>query len=248
MHAAFSYGDPSSIYIFEKFGKKNIFYSIFTWHYNNIFNAADNADPGLPGKASRCYHNGMQKNRFFLWVLKMRGKGAPASAPVPRYVRQSALGAGVTVGLMALAQEYVGGEMAQLMLIGSFGATAAMIFGLPAAPYSQPRNVLGGHVIAAFFGVTGRLIGHALPSAVLGPALGCALAVGFTIWGMHRTRCFHPPGGATALIAVIGGEQVYALGYAYMFMPVGIGMIFLVLLGVLINNLFPGRRYPLSWW
>ena len=58
----------------------------------------------------------------------------------------------------------------------------------------------------------------------------------------------HSPGGATALIAVIGGTHIHELGFAYMIMPVGLGMLLLVLLGVLINNVFFGRRYPLYWW
>jgi len=58
----------------------------------------------------------------------------------------------------------------------------------------------------------------------------------------------NPPGGATALIAVIGDARIHELGFVYVFMPVGLGVLFLILLGVLINNLFPGRRYPLYWW
>jgi CBS-domain-containing membrane protein len=135
-----------------------------------------------------------------------------------------------------------GKELAGLMLIGSFGATAAMIFGLPFSPYAQPRNVIGGHLVAAVCGVTARELAGGLPW------LACGLAVACAVYLMHKTRCFHPPGGATALIAVIGGREVCALGYSYALMPVGAGMLFMVLLGTVINNLLPGRRYPMYWW
>ena len=73
-----------------------------------------------------------------------------------------------------------------------------MIFGLPVSPYAQPRNVLGGHLIAVVCGVAVRQLVGAVPW------LACGLAVACAAYVMHKTRCFHPPGGATALIAVIG--------------------------------------------
>lgn len=61
---------------------------------------------------------------------------------------------------------------------------------------------------------------------------------------MHMLRCLHPPGGATALVAVIGGAQVHALGYGYVLMPVGLNVMVMFVLALSLNNLFPGRRYP----
>jgi len=183
----------------------------------------------------------MHRNRYALYLAKMRGKGGHGDDPAPRFAWQSFAGAFIAVCLLAWLCEALG-SFAHLILIGSFGATATMIFGIPSSPYAQPRNVLGGHLLAALCGVSAwRLAGSV-------PWLACGLAVACAVYLMHKTRTFHPPGGATALIAVIGGAQVHALGFAYAVMPVGLGMLFLVLLGVLINNAFLGRRYPLHWW
>ena len=94
-----------------------------------------------------------------------------------------------------------------LFLVGSFGATAVLIYGAPLADFSQPRNLIGGHIISAIVGVA---IYQSVPAGV---ALTGALAVSISIAAMHLTATMHPPGGATALIAVIGGEKVHILGY-----------------------------------
>ena len=61
---------------------------------------------------------------------------------------------------------------------------------------------------------------------------------------MHLCRCMHPPGGATALAAVIGGEQINQLGYVYLFSPVLINCLIIFISAVIFNGLFPWRRYP----
>jgi CBS-domain-containing membrane protein len=195
----------------------------------------------------------MLRRRWKIYLLKMLGKGPSGDLPLPHSPRQSFLGTFAAVSLLAWISALFSSDIAELMLVGSFGATAAMIFGLPASPYAQPRNVLGGHLLAALCGVTALRLAESFPRpeffpASCGSAVTCGLAVACTVYAMHKTRSFHPPGGATALIAVIGGPQVHALGYVYVFVPVGIGMLCLVLLGALLNNLFSGRRYPLSWW
>ena len=182
----------------------------------------------------------MQRNRYLLYLAKMRGKPGQGGGPLPHAAWQSFAGAFLAVCLLAWLCEALG-SYARLMLIGSFGATAAMIFGVPESPYAQPRNVLGGHLLAALCGVIAWRLAANLPW------LACGLAVACAVYLMHTTRTFHPPGGATALIAVIGDARIHDLGFVYVFMPVGLGVLFLVLLGVLINNLFPGRRYPLYW-
>ena len=86
-----------------------------------------------------------------------------------------------------------------VMIIGSFGASAVLIYGAIKSPLAQPRNLLGGHVISALIGVTAfKLVEPNL-------WLAAALAVATSIAVMHATKTLHPPGGATALIAVISG-------------------------------------------
>ncbi|HBB40113.1 MAG TPA: hypothetical protein DC005_01450 [Proteobacteria bacterium] len=79
-------------------------------------------------------------------------------------------------------------------------------------------------------------------------SLARAVAVATAIAVMHALRCLHPPGGATALIAVIGGAKIHALGYLYALIPAGLGALVMLIIAVLVNNLAPTRRYPEYWW
>ena len=123
------------------------------------------------------------------------------------------------------------GDRASLFLIGSFGASAVLAYGAPQAPFSQPRNLIGGHCISALVGVSVYLL--------LGNQgiFACPLAVSLAIVAMQLTGTVHPPGGATALIAVIGGSTVHALSYWYVFCPVGLGACIMVAVAMVVNNL-----------
>lgn len=79
------------------------------------------------------------------------------------------------------------------------------------------------------------------------PWLAAALAVSIAIALMHLTKTLHPPGGATALIAVIGGDSVHQLGYLYVFVPAGLGALVMLIIALLVNNVAPNRRYPEFW-
>ena len=80
------------------------------------------------------------------------------------------------------------------------------------------------------------------------PWLAQAVAVATAIALMHATRTLHPPGGATALIAVIGSEEIHRLGFLYVLVPATVGPLILVAVGLLVNNIAPSRRYPEFWW
>ena len=128
----------------------------------------------------------------------------------------------------------------QLLVIGSFGASAVLLFAAPRAPFSQPRNLVGGHLISA---VAGIACYRYLPDLLFVPE---AAAVATAIALMMLTRTIHPPGGATALIAVIGPEAVRGLGWAYVF-PVLVGALLLMLVAIVSNNLLERGSYPDRW-
>lgn len=128
----------------------------------------------------------------------------------------------------------------QLLVIGSFGASAVLLFAAPRAPFSQPRNLVGGHLISAVVGVASY---RYLPDVLFVPE---ATAVATAIALMMLTRTIHPPGGATALIAVIGPEAVRGLGWAYVF-PVLVGALLLMLVAIVSNNLLERGSYPDRW-
>ena len=98
--------------------------------------------------------------------------------------------------------------MAQMtMIVGSFGATAVLLYGAPQAPFSQPRCVIGGHTVSALIGSAAAF---GLPPSVAAPA-----AVSGSLVAMMVTKTVHPPAGGTALIATLGGPKVQALGLMY---------------------------------
>jgi CBS-domain-containing membrane protein len=152
------------------------------------------------------------------------------------------LGGFIGVGAIGYAGQWLAlRNFDQLFLIGSFGATAVLLYCAPTVPYSQPRNVLGGHIISALVGVA---LWQYQPGALW---LTAALAVSCAMTAMQITRTLHPPGGATALIAVVGDGRIHDLGYLYAFVPIGLGATIMLLVALVVNNAPPNRRYPLSW-
>lgn len=128
-----------------------------------------------------------------------------------------------------------------VMLIGSFGASAVLIYGAIKSPLAQPRNLVGGHFLSALVGVTFFKL---FPDQTW---LASSLAVSTAIAVMHATRTLHPPGGATALIAVIGSAKIHNLGYMYAIAPVGLGAVAMLIVALVVNNLSKKRVYPEYW-
>ncbi|MES2743282.1 MAG: HPP family protein [Pseudomonadota bacterium] len=123
-----------------------------------------------------------------------------------------------------------------VVLIAPMGASAVLLFCLPASPLAQPWSVIGGNVISALVGIScARYLGD-------GPAVA-ALAGALAIGAMFALRCLHPPGGAVALTAVLGGPAIHAAGYGFAFAPAGANTLLLVAGAIVYNNL-SGKRYP----
>lgn len=150
----------------------------------------------------------------------------------------SFIGAFVGIGLIAFFQSYLLTDFESIFLIGSFGASSVLIYGAIQSPLAQPRNLIGGHLISALIGVT---VYKLLPNIIW---LTAPLAVSLSIVCMQITKTLHPPGGATALIAVIGSEKIKALGYIYVLSPVLTGSIILFIIALIFNNMTPDRQYP----
>lgn len=173
------------------------------------------------------------------YLGKMRGTAVSRAAPCWRDALWSWVGAfagmtgvGWLSGLLLDAHP--------LLMIGSFGATSVLLYAAPESPFAQPRNVLGGSVLSA-------LCGFAAWSLLGNTWVAAAVAVSTSILIMQLTHTLHPPGGATALIAVIGSNELHELGWIYAFFPVGVGCLLMLVIAVLINNLARHRRYPQHW-
>lgn len=126
-------------------------------------------------------------------------------------------------------------------MIGSFGASAVLVFGAVRSPLAQPRNLIGGHMISALIGVLcWKFLGQHM-------WLAEAMAVSTAIAVMHYTRTLHPPGGATALIAVIGSTAIHQMGFFFILIPATLGPLILLVVALVVNNIPESRRYPEIW-
>ena len=176
------------------------------------------------------------------YLAKMRGNGQSPPRPPVREIGWSWVGAMLGIALVGYLDSWLVQSTDAVLLIGSFGASAVLLFGAPRSPLAQPRNVIGGHMLSALVGVSMRFV---LPD----PAWACAaLTVATAIAVMHATGTLHPPGGATALIAAAGGTKITAMGYLFVLIPAGIGAAILVAVALVVNNLARARKYPDYWW
>ncbi len=176
------------------------------------------------------------------YLRKMRGtsRGSPPRVSVSE-VLWSWLGAFLGIGTIAVIGRLFVTSADNLLMIGSMGASAVLIYGAPRSPLAQPRNLVGGHVLSALVGVSCFQLLQPFPGLAEAAAVATAIAI------MHLTRTLHPPGGATALIAVIGSNELHDLGYLYAVAPAGVGALILLVVGLVVNNLSADRRYPEFW-
>ena len=176
------------------------------------------------------------------YLAKLRGRAStgPSSVALGEVI-WSWVGAFLGIGALSLLNLNLLTPGDNLLLIGSLGASAVLIYGAPRSPLAQPRNLVGGHLLSATVGVLCYLLLSPWPW------LAAPLAVATAIALMHLTRTLHPPGGATALIAVAGSDQVHALGLMFVLMPVGLGVLVLLVVALLVNNLSSQRQYPEHW-
>lgn len=148
------------------------------------------------------------------------------------------IGAFAGIGLIGLIQGRLLPDQDNVFLIGSFGASAVLIFGATNSPLAQPRNLVFGHVFSAIVGVSVHWV---FPDELW---VSAALGVSLAIVAMQITKTMHPPGGATALIATIGSQKIHDLGFMYVLTPVLSGVTILLAVALIVNNIPRHRNYP----
>ena len=170
-------------------------------------------------------------------------KGAAKSPPMVSLseIVWSWIGAFLGIAAVSYSNYNIIEDTDLVMVIGSFGASAVLIYGAIKSPLAQPRNLIGGHIISAIIGVSCYKVFHSEMWLASSLAVATAIAV------MHATKTLHPPGGATALIAVIGSHKIHSLGYLYAIIPAGLGAAIMLAVALLVNNIPKNRRYPEFW-
>jgi len=175
------------------------------------------------------------------YISKMKGGGKSPPGVGFGELLWSWIGAIIGTGICAYLSAHYFEPRDLTLLIGSFGASAVLAYGAIKSPLAQPRNLVGGHVISGLVGVACyQLFGVTVWFAA-------AMAVSLAVVAMLATKTLHPPGGATALIAVIGGAKIHNLGFLYAVLPAGAGALILLIVALIVNNLSKNRRYPEYW-
>jgi CBS domain-containing membrane protein len=122
------------------------------------------------------------------------------------------------------------------LLVAPMGASAVLLFAVPASPLAQPWSLIGGNIVSAIVGV-------ACASAIPNPIDAAPLAVAISIGAMFVFRCVHPPSGAVALTAVLGGPAVHRLGFEFVLAPIAVQS-FALLIVAIAYHASTGHRYP----
>ncbi|NHN32661.1 HPP family protein [Paenibacillus agricola] len=161
----------------------------------------------------------------------MRGQARSPLKVVPRNALIGAIGGFTAIALLAFLSDLT----TSVWLMAPFGATCVLAFGLWDAPLSQPRNIIGGHFISTLVGL---LCSHFFGSSNWVMAAAVGLAIGL----MMLTKTTHPPAGADPLVVILSGS-----GWSFLFSPVLIGSVLIVLVALIINNLDKTRKYPTFW-
>lgn len=147
------------------------------------------------------------------------------------------LGALISIALTGLFCGQLSGDSSYLpMIVAPIGASAVLLFAVPASPLAQPWPIIGGNTISA-------LIGVAVGQVIHDPTLAIGAGVSLAIAAMSFARCLHPPGGAAALTAILAGPAITSSGFLFPFVPVALNSLILVALGICFHKL-SGRSYP----
>ncbi|EFF81298.1 CBS domain protein [Acinetobacter haemolyticus ATCC 19194] len=195
--------------------------------HNSTYNCAIDDSDMIP---ARCIVSSTQSD--WLNLLKPNYKVLPL-----RERLLSAIGALCGLAISSLLSWHVLDGM-NAWYIAPMGASSVLLFALPSSPLAQPWNVIIGNTLAAFIGVACVELLPDLTTAF-------SVAVGLAIFVMMTTDSLHPPSGAVAITAVLGGEAVHRLGFYFILYPVLLNTVILLLFAVLFNRVI-GRHYPMT--
>jgi CBS-domain-containing membrane protein len=173
----------------------------------------------------------MNRNEITGFFTKMNGAGRSPLKVLPRNAAIGAVGGFTAIAILAVLTNFT----SVVWIMAPFGASCVLAFGLWDAPLSQPRNIIGGHLVSTFVGLA---LYHLFGKGPVIMAVGVGLAIGF----MMLTKTTHPPAGADPLVVIMAGSS-----WSFLLAPVLIGAVVIVIVALLVNNLDKRRRYPTFW-
>jgi CBS-domain-containing membrane protein len=166
------------------------------------------------------------------FLQRLRGQGAVRPPrPALAHILKAGAGGAIAIAGVALIALFSG----QPWVLGSFGASCVMLFAYPDLPFSQPRHVLGGHLLSSFIGLACL---HLLGPHWWALALAVALAIGAMVW----LRVPHPPAGSNPVIVFLGLP-----GWGFLLFPTLAGVVLLLAVALVYNNLTREPAYPTYW-
>ena len=166
------------------------------------------------------------------FLRKFKGDGAPLpQQPTNKAVALAWLGVSLAIAAIAALTD----SLSVVLVLGSFGASCVLIFGYPDVPFSQPRNVIVGHVISS-------LVGLVFLTAFGPHWWAVALAVGTAIALMMLTRTVHPPAGSNPVIVFLTHPA-----WGFLLFPTLVGALVLVAVALFYNNATRDAKYPKYW-
>lgn len=172
------------------------------------------------------------KDQAVSYFQKMKGGARSPLTVRPMNIAVGFIGGALSIGLLALLSALGGSPW----IMAPFGASCVLAFAVWDAPLSQPRNLVGGHLISTLTGLVSL--------EVLGDGIwAMAIGVGAAISLMGMTRTTHPPAGADPLVVMMASS-----GWSFLFTPVLAGSVMIVVVALLVNNAVKERRYPTFWW
>lgn len=173
----------------------------------------------------------MNRKEITGFFTKMNGAGRSPLKVLPQNVAIGAVGGFTAITILAFLTNFT----SEAWIMAPFGASCVLAFGLWDAPLSQPRNIIGGHLVSTFVGLA---LYHLFGEGPVIMAVGVGLAIGF----MMLTKTTHPPAGADPLVVIMAGSS-----WSFLLAPVLIGAVVIVIIALLVNNLDKKRRYPTFW-
>jgi CBS domain-containing membrane protein len=141
----------------------------------------------------------------------------------------SIIGAFIAVAMAGFFTNVILSSTDSPLIIASAGASAMLMFGLPHSDVSHPYNLIAGHTVSAVVGVSCYYL-------VSDPIISSSLAISLALLIMSLLKCMHPPGGATAVIAVVGGEAIHQLGYMFVVMPIFLNSLMLLVVAIAVAS------------